>query len=435
MSLRALKYHTVMSKGNMLMNLTTGKLGSMVFYRTKGEQRTRSYVKKIANPKSVSQMTQRTQLSNLVTLYRVTKVVLVAAFANKKYNQSDYNAFVSRNLAKVPVFIPKEMAAVQGCVVAPYQISDGSITPIDVTGVGEQSVTNLYVGADFVIDANTTIGQLSTALIANNNDLIAGMQLSYLSIIQSQSVQTGYPTCSANYYKLVLDEASNKKVYSVMPKQAVAVVGGYIGHGQHVADGAFCWILSKKNANGKLDVSPQRLIVTSEDLYIAYSDSAARAAAGESYGEAPDPFLNPSSSASGQGTSPMTVGSISLKGEVSKQGAYGPITYAIGDAIVIKGTNLDSQLMGIVLSQSSTRLTTAQVIDQSITLADALTDIVETPTSVSGKLKAAATNTMQVAVTGDDRVLLQHVWIEEEAPDPTMASVGPGPAKAKAKKA
>lgn len=408
-----------MSKGNMLMNLATGKLGSMVFYRTKGDQRTRTYVKNVNNPKSVSQMTQRTQLSNLVTLYRIIKVVLISAFANKKPNQSDYNAFVSKNLGKVPIFIPKEMAAVQGCVVAPYQVTDGSITPIDVTGIGEQSVTNLYVGADFVINAATTVGELSTALIANNDNLVAGMQLSYLSIVQTQSVQTGYPTCTANYYKLVLDTASQKKVYSVMPAQAVAVVGGYIGHGQHVADGAFCWILSQKDAKGKLNVSPQRLIVTSEDLYIAYSDAQARAEAGESYGEAPDPFLNPSSPSTGGGSAPMSVGSISLKGTISKQGQYGPISYVIGDSVVIKGTNLDSALMGITLSDSPTRLTTAQVIDASQTLENALTDIVSTPTSVSGKLKAASPNTMQVAVVGDDRVLLQHVWVEEEAPDPT----------------
>lgn len=401
------------------MNLTTGKLGSMVFYRAKGEQRTRTYVKNVNNPKSVSQMTQRTQLSNLVTLYRTVRVVLVSAFANKKSNQSDYNAFVSKNLGKVPIFIPKEMAAAQGCVVAPYMISDGSITPIDVTGIGEQSVTNLYVGDGFTIDATTTVGQLSTALIANNDNLVSGMQLSYLSIIQTQSVQTGYPTCTANYYKLVLDEASQKKVYSVMPKQAVAVVSGYIGHGEHVADGAFCWILSQKDSKGKLNVSPQRLIVTSEELYVAYSDAAARAEAGGSYGEAPDPFLNPSSPSTGGGTPPMLVGSITLKGVVSKQGAYGPISYAIGDTVVIKGTNLDDSLMGIVLSNSPTRLTAAQVTDASQTLANALSDIVATPTSVSGKLKAAQSNIMQVAVVGDDRVLLQHVWVEEEAPDPT----------------
>lgn len=408
-----------MAKGNMLMNLAVGKLGSMVFYRTKGEQRTRTYVKNVSNPKTVSQMGQRTQLSNLVTLYRIMKVVLLNAFPNKNTNQSDYNAFVSRNLNKVQVYIPKEMAADQGCVVAPYQITDGSIAPIDVTGTGEQSVTNLFLGADFVIDTNTTVGALSQALIDNNQDIVSGMQLSYISIVQTQSVQTGFPTCTANYYKMVVDIASQKKVYSTLPKQAVAVVDGFLAHGTHVADGAFAWILSQKEANGKLNVSPQRLIVTSDDLYLAYANSEAKTAAGQSYGEAPDPFLNPSSTGVSQNLGVMLVSSLSLKGTVSKQGLLGPNTYAIGDNVVINGTNLSAATMGLMLSANGSRLGTSAVIGAATPLSEALTDIVETPTSITGKLAAVAENILQVAVVGDDRVLLQHVWEEEEAPDPT----------------
>lgn len=402
------------------MNLATGKLGSMVFYRAKGEQRTRTYVKNVANPKTVSQMTQRTQLSNLVAMYRIVKILLVKAFPNKKPNQSDYNAFISRNLNRVPIFITKEMAADQGCVVAPYQITDGSITPIDVTGTGVSSVTNLFVGADFTIDATTTVGALSQALIANNQDIVAGMQLSYVSIVQTQSVQTGYPTCVGNYYKMVIDPASTRKVYSDLPKQAVAVIDGFIGHGAFVADGAFCWILSQKDAKGALNVSPQRLIVTSDDLYAAYSDAAARDAAGLSYGEAPDPFLNPTSRASSQGTGVMSVGSLSLAGIVSKQGAGGPVALATGAAVIIKGSNLNADTMSLLLSTTDTRLGSSAVVDAAKPIADVLSGITATATEVRGTLTNATPDIMQVAVVGDDRVLLQHVYVLEEVPDPTM---------------
>lgn len=409
-----------MSKGNMLMNLASGKLGSMVFYRAKGEQRTRTYVKTVANPKTVSQMTQRTQLSNLVAMYRIVKILLVKAFPNKKPNQSDYNAFVSRNLNRVPIYITKEMAADQGCVVAPYQVTDGSIAPIDVTGTGINAVTNLFVGDAFVIDATTTVGALSQALIANNQDIVAGMQLSYVSIIQTQSVQTGYPTCTGNYYKMVIDPTSTRKVYSDLPKQAVAVIGGFLGHGEYVADGAFCWILSEKDAKGALNVSPQRLIVTSDDLYAAYSDAAARDAAGMSYGEAPDPFLNPTSAASSQGTGTMIVGSLSLAGSVSKQGDAGPVSLATGATVIIRGSNLNADAMSILLSDNDARLGSAAVIDAAQPLADVLSGITATATEVRGVMTNAVADIMQVAVVGDDRVLLQHTYTLQDVPDPTM---------------
>lgn len=425
-----------MAKGNMLMNLSSGKLGSMIFYRTKGEQRIRTYVKTVSNPKTASQMGQRTQLSNLVTLYRVMRVVLDKAFANKKPNQSDYNAFVSRNLNKIQVFIPKPMAAAQGCVVAPYQVTDGSIAAIDVTGIGEQSVTDIFLGADFVINAQTTIAELSEAMITNNVDIVEGMQLSYLSIVQTNSVQTGYPTCTANYYKMVVNKGDKRKVYDVMPVQAVAVTGGYLGHGVHVADGAFCWILSQKDSKGQLNVSPQRLIVTSEDLYLSYTGAEARGDAGNSYGEAPDPFLNPSSTSASKGGGQMAVGSVSIDGTISKQDMIGGNTYAAGKVIIIKGTNLDADQMGIYTSQSAQRTPTATVIDESKPIADFLTDITSNATSITGKLAAQLTNLNQIAIVGNDRVLLQHTYTEEEAPDPTMASVNEPaiPAKARSSK-
>ena len=66
------------------MNVASGKLGSMVFYRAKGEQRARTYVKTVANPKSEGQMLQRVQLPNLVALYGVMRLALKNAFTNKK---------------------------------------------------------------------------------------------------------------------------------------------------------------------------------------------------------------------------------------------------------------------------------------------------------------------------------------------------------------
>lgn len=408
-----------MAKGNMLMNQASGKLGSMVFYRANGEQRTRTYTSTVKNPKTASQMGQRTQLSNLVQMYRTLSIVLKKAFTDKNPKQSDYNAFVSRNLGYVSIFIPKEMAKAQGCVVAPYQISSGSIAAITVTGIGVAAVTNLALGEAFTIDENTTVGDLSQALISNNNDLVAGMQLSYISVIQNNNVQSGYPQCNANMYKMVLDPSNTKIAYSVMPKQAIAAIQGYLGHGDFVADGAFCWILSQKDAKGTLQVSPQKLIVTSNNLYQAYSDDAAKTNAGVSYGETPDPFLVPYQNSINEPTNVMAVASVSIKGEVVTQGGVGDIILSVGDAFTINGTNLDDTKMSIYFNDTADKSSSATVIGGAVPISEALSDVTSTPTSIAGKIVKIEPYVNQIAIVGNGRILYWVTLVPSESPDPT----------------
>ena len=54
-----------MSKGSLFWANASGKLGESVFYRSGGEQRNRSYVKNIKNPRTEAQMRNRIQLGNL----------------------------------------------------------------------------------------------------------------------------------------------------------------------------------------------------------------------------------------------------------------------------------------------------------------------------------------------------------------------------------
>lgn len=406
-----------MAKGNLLMNTASGKLGSMVIYRAKGEQRVRTYVKTVANPKTTSQMGQRTQLSNLVSLYRVMKVVLNNAFTDKKPQQSDYNAFVSRNLNTVNVYTPKAMAQAQGAVVAPYQISSGSIAAIEVSGTGINAVTNLAVGKTFQISEATTVAQLSKALISNNEDIIAGMQLSYISVFQNQSVATGYPYCTAYMYKLVLNLDNPEKVYNILPPHAVAVVNGFLGHGEFVHDGAFAWILSQKDSKGKLNVSPQRLIVTSDDLYLAYSTEVARDAAGTSYGETPDPFLRPSGDSNYEPIPVPSVASLLFDDTTSKEGMQGPVNIQANSTMTINGSNLADSSVAIFVSDSLNKKSPTEVIAGAVAVDTFLSNPSISATRITGKVAATHANIQQVAIVIDGVVMLQHVYLEG-TPDP-----------------
>lgn len=281
-----------MSKRNMLLGYASGKVGDLIFYRAGGEQRARGYNPKPRNAKSELQTIQRVQLSNLVSFFRSCVALLNHSFTNRPTNQSSYNAFVAANLNKVRVYLGKSAASYRGCVAAPYRISDGTLPAIEVSGAGDNSVTNISLGS-LTISDSTTVGMLSAALIANNINIRQGMQLSYISVVQGTNVATGNPKVTSGFYELTINSADETLLKDVMPAQAIKNVNGYLGHGSHVADGGFAWILSARGANGELQVSTQSLILNNTATYDAYRTTQARRDACESYGAQPEPFLVP----------------------------------------------------------------------------------------------------------------------------------------------
>lgn len=334
-----------MAKGNALMGTLSGKLGDLVFFRRKGEQVSRAYIKKVPNPNTRAQVRQRSSITNIIRLYQASPTFFASAFQNKKVGQSDYNALVSLNLrSDVRVYLPKLMADNGGGVVAPYIISSGSLQPIIVSGQGVNAVTNIAVGADFEITEDTTVAQLSAAILNNNTFIEAGDQLSYLSIEQYSYMD--YPRLRARKYELVINLSDNTPVFSVMPEQAVSVSGGFIAHGALVYSGAFAWVLSRV-VDGSLHVSKQQLIVTDDSLYSDYVGDAAITRAETSYMATSGIFLDPNDSSDGTSAVPSVVASVA---QVSLQGVRlvangSPVTLTAANtiaagALVLTGSGL-----------------------------------------------------------------------------------------------
>lgn len=336
-----------MAKGNALMGTLSGKLGDLVFFRRKGEQVSRAYLKKVPNPNTRAQVRQRSSLTNIIRLYQASPSFFASAFQNKKVGQSDYNALVSLNLrSDVQIFLPKDMADNGGGVVAPYIITSGSLQPIIVSGQGVDTITNIAVGTDFEITEGTTVAQLSAAILNNNTFIEAGDQLSYLSIEQYSYMN--YPRLRARKYELVIDLSDNTPVFSVMPEQAMAVSGGFIAHGGLVYSGAFAWALSRV-VDGSLHVSKQQLIVTDDSLYSDYVGDAAITRAETSYMATSGVFLDPNDSGEGTSAVPSVVASVA---QVQLQGTRlvangSPVTLTAANtiaagALVITGSGLAS---------------------------------------------------------------------------------------------
>mgnify|MGYP006992071024 CR=1 FL=1 len=116
-----------MAKNSLFWGKARGKLGEIVLYRAGGEQRSRTYVKKIKNPKSLAQMTQRVKLGACVAFFRSTSNILRYSFPNRPARQSGFNAFISETLPVASTAVPREFADQALSCPLDYRISKGSL--------------------------------------------------------------------------------------------------------------------------------------------------------------------------------------------------------------------------------------------------------------------------------------------------------------------
>ena len=116
-----------MSKGSLFWANASGKLGQSVFYRAGGEQRNRTYVKNIKNPKTEGQMKNRIQMTNWIAMYRRLKPLLSQTFTNRPSQESGFNAFVKANKSRLLYAITNEMFT--ECDYIPFgaKVSSGTI--------------------------------------------------------------------------------------------------------------------------------------------------------------------------------------------------------------------------------------------------------------------------------------------------------------------
>lgn len=352
-----------MAKGNIFLGYARGKIGDMVLTRVGGQQVERAYQKNPKNPQSHSQQMQRTRLANLVNFYRRGRSLLNHSFTNRPISQSSYNAFVSRNIGINAVRLTKAEAAAAMSVVGPFTISDGVLPPIQVNGGGVDSVTNIAVGKFTIADEVTTIGQLSRAIIDNNAEWAEGDQLTYVSVVQNGGVDGGYPFVQFSYIEMDLNLSDPTLLRSLFPSYALSIRGGYIAHGEYVADGGYAWIHSRKSSTGALQASRQQLILTANTLYSQYSTEAQSAAATRSYGASQDYLLVPDGSRTGQETESLPViASVKFGNTFIQNGMKGfGLQLAHGDALPItfSGSNLDfredlsiEEVVGVVFNRS-----------------------------------------------------------------------------------
>lgn len=269
------------------------KLAGAVWYQQKGRTLVRELAAEVSNPQTSSQMAQRGRLANLVALYRTNKFWMNhGAFESKKTAWSDYNAFVSANSKSTPIWLTKGAVASGACIVAPVAVTKGTLPSVNVNEYESNSTfsTDLYTGSLFIED-ETTAAALSTALLASNNGLQEGDQISV--IINYQRSDGAVPSVTARAYEFIIDTQDTRTMVdlglnTVMASDEIEVGGEYhlVISLDPTGENAGVAVIISREVSGKIYVSSQSLVLTSaQTSYIAqYTSDAAFTAMALSYG-------------------------------------------------------------------------------------------------------------------------------------------------------
>ena len=285
------------------------RLGGTVIYQAMGQTRQREMAAEVSNPRTESQMGQRVKWANLVNLYRANRSWMKYAFETKKANQSEYNKFMSLNVADSRIYLTKPVANAGGCVVDTYIVTQGSLPSIEfvpTTNGYYRSNIELAPGTD---ESAISVKEFADMVVERNPALRYGDQLSFIRMTQMTNASTGVPYVVVREYEVILDPNNLQLLANYLPMQYISTWGGdelflavQTASGR---SGGFAMILSR-TISGKTYVSSQRVIPVAMEAYIeAFSNSTALQAAIDSYGVSEDAFL--SSTYAAQDSQPATM--------------------------------------------------------------------------------------------------------------------------------
>ena len=275
---------------NGIIKKMTGSAGQLTFKTVNGQTVVSEKVTVVKNARTAGQQRQRMKWVNIIRMYSGIAPLLKNGFEKKMAQQSDYNMFVRLNSAASPVYLTKSEADGGGCIAAPYQITQGSLPSIVVTGEGAEAKTDIALGS-LTISASTTVAEFAKAVVDNNADFDYGDQISFYDVLQRVNAETRIPYCQFSASYVVLDKNSAVKLLDLVNKAGFASVGGVLAHGEDEGDGVFAWVHSRYDG-GKTRVSTQFLI-NNNSLLDDYRSDDAYAEACKSYGGVSTVFLQP----------------------------------------------------------------------------------------------------------------------------------------------
>lgn len=258
-----------MSKGSLFWANASGKLGETVLYRAGGEQRTRAYVKKVKNPKTLAQMSNRIQMINLNSVYKSLKPILEASFPNKKSNQSGWNAFVQANKSVQTAVVTKE-GAERGLAV-PYNmlLSKGNLPLIQAPAVADVTLSNggAMKNLFIVLPQSANVADLNLSTSEGFVALLSALSLpstAKLTVVRAKYEDEGFRFLPIEQYSKENAQSIPSSLFvvgqSISGELSGSKVFGFKGNGDEETLATF--MFSYTDGNGKLNVTDARMLPT-----------------------------------------------------------------------------------------------------------------------------------------------------------------------------
>ena len=212
-----------MSKGSLFWSKASGKLGEVVLSQVKGQQISRAYQPKVANPRSTGQTLQRVKFSNAVKFYKhATQALFKFAFEDKRKNESDYNAFMRKN-SSVAAYVTRESYLNQfyPAIGGQYLLADGSLPSLPLTPDDSLGLVMSLGTGDFSSNKDLTVAELSQRLIQMYN-FAEGDILTFVEVVNTDiSSLDDEPTKPTDWIinQIVISSTDSSKLTDVFTSQ------------------------------------------------------------------------------------------------------------------------------------------------------------------------------------------------------------------------
>ena len=292
---------------NGILKKLNGSAGSLTFKQVNGQTVVSEKATVVKNTRTPGQQRQRTKWGNVVQMYKGIMPLINCGFEQKALRCNDFQMFMKVNMPVTDIYLTRQEVAGGGCIAAPYQITQGSLPSIVISGEGDNVRTDISLGG-LTIDENTTVKDFAQAVVNNNADYDYGDQISFFDVLQRVNAVTGIPYCQFLATNVVLDKASEVKLLDMVSKYGFATVDGFLGHIEGEGAGVFAWVHTRKSS-GKTLVSTQSLITNNAEVIAEYSGAEAYKRSVKTYGGENSAFLTP-----GTTTTQATDGSDSAGG-------------------------------------------------------------------------------------------------------------------------
>ena len=292
---------------NGILKKLNGSASSLTFKQVNGQTIVSEKATVVKNTRTPAQQRQRTKWGNVVQMYKGIMPLINCGFEQKALRCNDFQMFMKVNMPVTDIYLTRQEVAGGGCIAAPYQITQGSLPSIVISGEGDNVRTDISLGG-LTIDENTTVKDFAQAVVNNNADYDYGDQISFFDVLQRVNAVTGIPYCQFLATNVVLDKASEVKLLDMVSKYGFATVDGFLGHIEGEGAGVFAWVHTRKSS-GKTLVSTQSLINNNAEVIAEYSGAEAYKRSVKTYGGENSAFLTP-----GTTTTQATDGSDSAGG-------------------------------------------------------------------------------------------------------------------------